>query len=883
MIAYEPIQMKRLVTSLLLVFLAFSSFAFAQRQTGTIEGSVQDIDGLSIPGANVTVSSPSLIGWNLSTVTDHSGFYRFAWLPSGSYEVKAEMPNFQTVVRRNIGISVGFTQTINFTLAMTTVSEVIEVVEKPPLIDVSTTAVAFTVPRILIENLPKVDKIENLMALTPGVGENFGYDRGEIVNLMAYGAAGEIANSVWIDGVNVSNPKAGDLTMGYSQNWIDEIHVTGIGAPAEYGGFTGVVANYTTRSGGNQFHGLVDTFFQNQNLTWSNVPGARPEKPFTTYDFSSQLGGPILKDKLWFFSGIQFPHTETPTPGTEEVITETFRKVIAKTTYKWNQNNTLQGFGTWNELCNEREGSKPNFLPEANYLKSENPQWSWNTTWTSLLGAQTNFEGRFGGTNDHFKDIEDQPGVASHYDRGTGIRSGNSPARGDTKRSRLQMNAALSHHAESFIQGNHDFRFGVQYERSDIVDAYYYNGNAKYSDNFGLPDSRILWYGYLLEAHNHQASTYLQDYWKIANPLTLSLGVRWDHNRGLGDNGVVYATDPVAPRIGLIWLLDQEHQTVIKAHFGDYYDALVSRFYGESGYLGSYSFQSYIDGEWVETGGFEAGPLVGGADNLKHPYVRQFTVGIDRVLPGDIPFGAHYIYRRWGNLLETVGQDIWEPVAFVNPLSGKTITVYRFVSSGGSAILTNPPGLYRRYDGVELFANKSFTNKLYLSGSLVYSKLQGNFYGNIFGGTGTFFLDDPNSTVNRNGRLENDRSFSWKITGSYELPWGFNTGFYFRHESGNAWTAFMDLPREVSNNCCSRILLEPLGSRRVSSWNILDLRVEKAFSMYNGHLRLTADIFNVFNSAYPLNVESDFTSPFFGVPGGFTQPRRVQLGIRYTF
>lgn len=150
------------------------------------------------------------------------------------------------------------------------------------------------------------------------MNDNFGYDRGEIVNLMAYGAAGEVANSVWIDGVNISNPKAGDLTMGYSQNWIDEVHVTGIGAPAEYGGFTGVVANYTTRPGGNQFHGLFDTFFQNQNLTWSNVPNPRPEKPFTTYDVSAQLGGPILKDKLWFFSGIQFPHTETPTPGTKE-------------------------------------------------------------------------------------------------------------------------------------------------------------------------------------------------------------------------------------------------------------------------------------------------------------------------------------------------------------------------------------------------------------------------------------------------------------------------------------------------------------------------------------------------------------------------------------
>jgi hypothetical protein len=881
---HQPERSKSLIINVLFIVLAFSSFAFAQRQTGTIEGSVQDVNGLNIPGAIITASSPSLIGGSTIVVTDEKGFYRFPFLPSGIYEVKAELGNFQTQIRPNVVLSVGFTQTVNFRLAMTGVSELVEVVANPPLIDVSTTAVSFTIPRTVIENLPKTDNIENLMALTPGVSDNLGFDRGEIVNLMAYGAAGEVANSVWIDGVNVSNPNSGDLTMGYNQNWIDEVYVTGIGAPAEYGGFTGVVANYTTRSGGNQFHGLFDTFFQNQNLTWSNVPNPNPEKPFTTYDVSAQLGGPIVKDKLWFFSGIQFPHTETPTAGTESVTTDTFRKLITKATYQWNRNNTLQGFGTWNDQSNEREGSTPTSLEEANHIKSENPQWSWNATWISLLGTQTNFEGRLGGTNDHFKHIEEDPDVSGHYDLGTGISSVNNVERTDYKRSRLQMNSALSHHADSYIQGSHDFRFGVQYERSNIVSRDHINGNYIYYDYFGAPYDRFFFNGYLLEASNHQTSTYVQDDWKIADRLTLSLGVRWDHNRGFGDKGLVYATDPVAPRLGFVWLLDQENQTVIKAHFGDYYEALLTRLYGISGYIAPYIYQKYINGEWVDIdtvgGGFYR---QGGGNDLKHPYVRQFTVGIDRVLSWDIPFGAHYIYRRWGNLMEDIGQDVWEPVPFMNPLSGETMTVYRFVSEGEPPIFTNPPGLYRRYDGVELFANKHFANKLYLSGSFVFSKLTGNFYGNIFGGTRTFFLNDPNETINRDGRLENDRTVSWKVTGTYELPWGFNTGFFFRHESGGAWTATLRLPFEISNNCCSRILLEPLGSRRISSRNILDLRVEKAFQFYNGQLRLTADIFNVFNSAHPLGVDSNYESPFFGVPGGFTQPRRMRIGLRYTF
>jgi hypothetical protein len=358
--------------------------------------------------------------------------------------------------------------------------------------------------------------------------------------------------------------------------------------------------------------------------------------------------------------------------------------------------------------------------------------------------------------------------------------------------------------------------------------------------------------------------------------------VRWDHNRGIGDKGEpIFATDPFAPRLGVVWLLDQDSQTVLKAHYGDYYDALLGRFYGLTGQKYTRPGQTFENGQWVETDARPGRYISGGGDGLEHPYVRQFTAGIDRVLPGDVPFGAHYIYRTWGNLLETVSNDVWEPVPFLNPLTQETITVFRFISEGDPPVLTNPPGLYRRYDGVELFVNKQFAGKLYLSGSFVYSKLTGNFYGNIFGIPKTFFLDDPNTTVNRDGRLENDRTTNWKITGTYQLPLGFNTGFYFRHESGGAWTPIISLPFSVSNSFSS-ILGEPLGSRRLPSRNILDLRVEKEFPLYNGQLRFTVDIFNVFNSAYPITVQSFYDWPDFG-EYGYTEPREMRLGIRYTF
>lgn len=881
---FQQISRSEILIFALIAFLFTASLAFAQRQTGAIEGVVQDAAGQAIPGVTIMASSPSLIGGSSITMTNQNGFYRFPALASGIYEVKAELAGYQALVRRDIGLSVGFTQTVHFSLSIAGAHEIVEVVGTPPLIDMTSTAVAFTIPQKLIENLPKSKNIEDLMALTPGVSDNLGFDRGDIVNLMAYGAQGEIANSVWIDGVNVSNPRSGDLTMGYSQDWIQEVHVTGIGAPAEYGGFTGVVANYTTRAGGNQFHGLFDTFFQNDNLTWSNVPESDPDRKFTSYDFSAQLGGPVLRNKLWFFAGLQFPHTETPSPGFDEINTETFRKVITKGTYQWNESNTLQAFGTWNEQVLEREGATLNRTAEANHLKSENPQWSWNATWISLVSDKTNFEGRFGGTNDHFKHSEERPDAAQHIDRGTGLYSVNNAELWDMKNSRLQMNAALSHHADDFIQGNHDFRFGVQFQQTNIQHTYHYNGNfLAYYDYFGAPAYRGYISDYGLEGATHQVGTFLQDDWQISDSLILNLGVRWDHNRGSGDTAVFYETDPVAPRVGFVWILNQENQTAIKAHYGDYYDSLVTRLSGETVTFPAGAWQKFENGEWVDVHRNEGNSSeFGTGSGLKHSYVRQFTAGIDRVLPGNIPFGAHYIYRRWENLRLAVNPDVWEPVPFENPLTGEIMTVYRFVSEGGPSIFTNPPGLYRRYDGLELFGNKQFADKLYLSGSLIYSKLTGNLYSNISGGS--FQGDSPNASVNRDGKLENDRSFNWKITGTYALPWGFNTGFYFRHESGGAWTPVGFIPPEVTNTCCGdSVLLEPLGSRRIPSRNVLDLRVEKQFPVYVGQLRFTVDIFNVFNIDSPTGVSTFFGSPTFGEPGGFIQPRQMRLGIRYTF
>src|SRR5262249_37246566 len=139
----------------------------------------------------------------------------------------------------------------------------------------------------------------DLFTLTPGVGD---------LSYVAYGAGGSQANGYWFDGVDISNPVDGSYWVYPNYNWIEEVQVVGLGAPAEYGGFTGVISNSVSRSGSNDFHGLFETFYEKQSFVSNNVadPELQPNRVDLFSDNTAQIGGRLIKDKLWFFTGAQW-------------------------------------------------------------------------------------------------------------------------------------------------------------------------------------------------------------------------------------------------------------------------------------------------------------------------------------------------------------------------------------------------------------------------------------------------------------------------------------------------------------------------------------------------------------------------------------------------
>jgi outer membrane receptor protein involved in Fe transport len=635
---------------------------------------------------------------------------------------------------------------------------------------------------------------------------------------------------------------------------------------------------------------LIETFFQNESFTSSNTSESDLKPPnvdlFT--DTSIQLGGPILRDKLWFFSGLEYYYKKEapvgyPPSGGEAFAIAEEPKFINKLTFKMNESNTLQGFIEYETYDWSGVGAGPLRMPEATH-NVDSPGWFWNAGWVSILNPETVVDVRTSGLWAEWDMLPRDLNLPGHAEITTGIRSVNHHFVYHSDRSRNQANASVSHHARDFIRGDHDFKFGVEYERSNAHQIANYAGGMWYYDYLGAPYYRVLWEGYDLSTDLNRLSAFAQDNWHITEKLNLSIGARWDHNNVTQEPSIEMTTNPIAPRVGFVYDLNGNQKTVIKAHYGHYYESAITFFTDQSGPINDVIVEwlNPATAQWEQIDRVVYQELVD--PNIQQQYTQQLTAGLDQQIYGDITLGAHYIYRRDEDLVEDVEVlGIYEPFLWQNPLTGEMMTLFRRLNVGENQyVFTNPDAAYRRYHGFEITGRKRFSSRFLLSGSFVVSQSRGNLDNTDGGGTGfTRQFDSPNLNINYDGRLTNDITYEIKIMGYYDLPWGINSSWYYRHFTGDTWTPTYRVSGLVQESNVNVFLL-PRGSYRLPSRNVLDWRIEKSFPFYNGNLKFTADIFNVFNTGYPLRVQNRFDLNY-EEPLQFSFPREIRIGIRYQF
>ncbi|HET8547282.1 MAG TPA: carboxypeptidase regulatory-like domain-containing protein, partial [Bryobacteraceae bacterium] len=276
----------------------------AQVATQSIIGSVTDRTGATVPGAQVVITN---VDTNLSrdAVTDEKGQYAIRLLPTGNYRVEITAQGFKKFVQTGVTLDIDRTARVDATLELGAITESISVTADAPLVNTTNATVGRTVENAEITNLPLVNRdVYQLLNLTPGVessesGNAFGFpEQRTMINGGSYGGSGMV--NYFLDGGNNTTGLRGTGNAAPNPDAVQEFRVITNSYGAEFGRFAGGIIDVITKSGTNSFHGSLFEFLRNDKLNASTW-GALSKAPYRRNQFGGTLGGPVVRDKVFFF------------------------------------------------------------------------------------------------------------------------------------------------------------------------------------------------------------------------------------------------------------------------------------------------------------------------------------------------------------------------------------------------------------------------------------------------------------------------------------------------------------------------------------------------------------------------------------------------------
>src|SRR5213595_808608 len=302
-------KMRKLLCSFFVLTLALglASFGWGQSQitAGTVQGDVLDEKGGSVAGT--TVEAKNLATNFVQTdTTNADGHFAFLSLAPGRYTLTISKSGFATIVQENVNLTVGQTITLPVTMKVSAVAQQI-VVTDVPIIEVTKTESSSTLNELTVNSTPVLGrKFEDLLTLTPGVSITQGPDGDEI----NFNGQRGIFNNISLDGGDYNNGFFGEQEGGQraaidiTLDAVKEFQVVASGANAEFGRTAGGVINVITKSGTNEIHGSAFEYFRTESLS-ANTSDGKPLQDFRRNQFGGSLGGPIYKDKLFFFGAAE--------------------------------------------------------------------------------------------------------------------------------------------------------------------------------------------------------------------------------------------------------------------------------------------------------------------------------------------------------------------------------------------------------------------------------------------------------------------------------------------------------------------------------------------------------------------------------------------------
>jgi outer membrane receptor for ferrienterochelin and colicin len=892
----------------------------AQTLLGAVSGVVRDEQGGALPGATVTLTGKK---GSRTFTSDSQGAFLFAAVEPGTYELKVELSGFRPAARDHVEVGVAAHATLDFALGVGGLTDTINVVGEAPVVDTRSSATDNALSQDILFNMPLDRRTFNVYNFAPGIND-----------YSAYGGGADTANALLMDGVDTRDPEGGTDWSFFNYDIVEEIQIQGLGAPAEYGAFTGAIVNTVTKSGGNQYAGLFNVNYTTGGLASNNVtPQILSENPslggptqIKSYlDLTGQLSGPIIQDKLFFFLSAQRFHKSEDPAGPTTNHDELSHRFNVKVNYSPSASDNVSLALDYDDYNVKGRAS---FLPgdllanDQQTVNEDAPEVIWNLQWRHLFNPTTFLEAKYLGWWGYYylDPINQQP---SHFDGATGLYSGGAGFTNYLDRTRDEAHAALTHYAEGW--GHHDLKFGVEIERSTVRDRYSYVPGGYYYDYNGVPQSTYT-YSYDLQGRNERYSAYLQDSWRVSDRLTINPGVRYDGVRGYSPalGQTVFSTNSVAPRLGVAFDLTGKHTSVIRAFYGKYYEADLFTFY-----KGAVPGRS--SGETLTPGTFQIisttlNPTYAVDPNIQQPRVVDYNLAFEQAVGNDFRLQVTGIYRQNQQFISSVNTLArWAPTTVTNDFNGQPLGVFNWVNqdtAGGTGFLiTNPQGFQyqdvngnvlatananRDYKGLQFVLSKRMTHRWQGQVSYVLSKASGTVdsAGASSYGQGRQFETPTLSAVNADGESSTSRRHEVKAYLSYQIPVvevGVNA--FYRYLSGDTYTPFerfstseIDFPHRVGRE---PFLAMP-GSFRLDPLSELDVRFEKIFKI-NAHDRIGvyADVTNLFNASTVDQVNTrvpqqavSYLDPTgalqtvnlkFGAPLEVIAPRQVTLGARWSF
>jgi len=850
------------ITACFLIVFPFAAQAQVAR-TGTIAGRVNDVDGVPLPGATVTLSSLELIAGARTDITTMEGTFRFPALAPGLYSVTASMQGFDSQLETDIRVSSGITLTLTFGLVIG-VTDTITVLGEAPLVDIRSSSTANThMDEAFIQSLPTGRSMEGLINLAPGT-----------VSRSAFG--GPQNGTQWrVDGISQNDPEGGEGSIAVDFDNIAEINFTGVGGEAAVGGYSGIIVSAVTKSGGNEVHGAANFFYVGDGWNADNTGDLPPDRQEdfqyetnNNRNWHVDLGGPIAVDQAWIYGSFRRSVSNELLEGQELAGFDKNNRFFAKVTWQPTPDDKLMGSFDI-EKFTAQEGSNEYVAPEATFAPFETAR-SYTVDYLRVFWGNTYLDPKFAVRDDEGGDF---PGGADlppgHFDYGYEYNWGSPGWFFERFRNRYQANVALTHYAEDFLSGSHDFKAGWSGDWAMPKTVQGITGGAYYEDYYGEPDLKLELQNTAIDPKGTSHAFFIQDSWTLGNGrLTLNPGIRINHwygeNKGFvgpccGEpGGPVTATDFTpsigwAPRFGATFDVLGDGTTAVKFHWGRYYDQFISAMYANFDSFPKIdirgSFWNPDDGVWevafldASAGGTPNDP------NIRMSNTTEFTIGIERQITPVLSFEVTGIFRNANDFMDQVRLNgVWDPL-MVPDQNGNMWLVYDLLNGDESEYVQTNPALRdttglmpgnaiweqtREYWALDLSLEKRFADNWQLMGSYVYSESYGTDDTEFSEGEGrgsslgfSSQWTDPNVRFGGAGPTSHDRPHQIKVSGSAIFPYEILAGFFYRGVSGAPWEKSIRFRSDdfESDDRLDR-MVEPRGSRRLDWTNTFVLRAE---------------------------------------------------------